>query len=298
MKTAYLRFCLHFGLKPVPASPATIILYTAFIARSLKNTSIPGYLNIIRLMHIDMDVPNPLGGWELAMVKKGINRTLGSPPQQKLPISPEILLLIRRQLNFQRNRDKAFWCACLLAFFSFLRKASLLPKSSRIPTADCLCQSDLQLEDALLYLTVRHTKTIQFGQRILKIPIAAISGSPLCPLVATVNMLDSLPAPAAGSQPLFTYIDTRGVTTCLDYASFVKDLKTCLGKAGFPPGDYSGHSFRRGGCTFAFKVGVPAPVIKLRGDWKSNAYERYISINDSVNVKCARALSLTASYAV
>ena len=43
-------------------------------------------------------------------------------------------------------------------------------------------------------------------------------------------------------------------------------------KAGFPPSEYSGHSFRRGGCTTAFQIVFPAPVFKLRGDWKSQAH--------------------------
>lgn len=230
------------------------------------------------------------------MVKRGIKRSLGSPPLQKLPITPEILLKIKQQLDFSLARDKAFWCACLLAFYSFLRKASLLPKSAHSPGTESLRRSDLQVDSNLIYLTVRHTKTIQFGQRVLKIPFVAQPGSLLCPVSASLNMLESLPLRCRdSSQPLFSYIDTNGNSTCLDYSSFVSLLKSCLSRAGFSSSDYSGHSFRRGGCTFAFKIGIPAPVIKLRGDWKSNAYERYVTLDDTVNVQCAQALSLAAS---
>ena len=39
-----------------------------------------------------------------------------------------------------------------------------------------------------------------------------------------------------------------------------------------------GHSFRRGGASDAFKCNIPAALIKLQGDWKSNAYLQYSDI--------------------
>ena len=53
-------------------------------------------------------------------------------------------------------------------------------------------------------------------------------------------------------------------------------LKQTLDKCGLHTLRFSGHSFRRGGATFALHCGVPSDYIKLQGDWKSNAYERYL----------------------
>ncbi len=49
---------------------------------------------------------------------------------------------------------------------------------------------------------------------------------------------------------------------------------------------YSTHSFRRGGATLAFQAGIPSELIQLQGDWKSEAYKKYLtfSINDKVQV--------------
>ena len=47
---------------------------------------------------------------------------------------------------------------------------------------------------------------------------------------------------------------------------------------GINSSEYSGHSFRRGGASHAFKCNIPAALINLQGDWKSNAYLRYIDI--------------------
>lgn len=45
--------------------------------------------------------------------------------------------------------------------------------------------------------------------------------------------------------------------------------------AGFPARAYSGHSFRAGGATDLFALGVPYPVVKKAGRWKSDAALRY-----------------------
>ena len=42
---------------------------------------------------------------------------------------------------------------------------------------------------------------------------------------------------------------------------------------------FSSHSFRRGGATHAFRSKVPADLIQLHGDWKSDAYKKYLSLS-------------------
>ena len=60
------------------------------------------------------------------------------------------------------------------------------------------------------------------------------------------------------------------------YSSFTTKLKSALENCGFAAEQYSGHSFRQGGATFAMKAGVPYNLIQAQGDWKSSAYERYL----------------------
>ena len=59
---------------------------------------------------------------------------------------------------------------------------------------------------------------------------------------------------------------------------FAVKLRNTLKLAGINPQNYSGHSFRRGGATFAMRSGVPFPLIKCQGDWASDAFERYLAI--------------------
>jgi hypothetical protein len=46
-------------------------------------------------------------------------------------------------------------------------------------------------------------------------------------------------------------------------------------KAGYSSNQYSGHSFRAGGATDLFSLGVPYPTIKKMGRWKSDAALQY-----------------------
>jgi integrase len=90
------------------------------------------------------------------------------------------------------------------------------------------------------------------------------------------------------SQPLFSYITPDGKLLHLTHSVFVKLLKLVLKTCGIDPTN-SGHSFRRGGCSHAFSLGVSPLLIKLRGDWKSNAYERYVNIHMDKHVMFANA---------
>lgn len=42
---------------------------------------------------------------------------------------------------------------------------------------------------------------------------------------------------------------------------------------------FSSHSFRRGGATHTFRSEVPEDLIQLHGDWKSDAYKKYLALS-------------------
>ncbi len=248
-------------------------------------------------MHCEQGLTNPLENWELGVVRRGIQRRLGKPPQQKLAITAQILTEIYKTLDEKEPNAQAFWAACLVGFFGFLRKSTLLPKSTKAEdTQKALRISDVKIEQdtGCATIVIRHTKTIQFGQRRLMLPFAAVPESDLCPVNALITMLAKLNPEASipSHQPLFSYTVGTAVHH-LDHKAFVKRLKEALKSCGKDPSQYSGHSFRRGGCSHAFAIGVPTAMVKLRGDWKSNAYERYITISQEHHLSLAKALALS-----
>ena len=104
----------------------------AFLAQSLAASSIPGYMNAIRLLHLEGGFENPIAGnWELGLMKKGICRLNGRPPKQKAPITVQVLLALFRTLA-DTPIDRAFWAALFVAFYGFLRKSTLLPATESL----------------------------------------------------------------------------------------------------------------------------------------------------------------------
>ena len=117
-RNAYLRFCLYFDLLPVPASQLTLKTYVAFLARSIRPSCINGYLNIVRTMHLEAGLENPLvANYEWNMVKRGVSRQLGTPAVQMLPLNVSILKSIYGFYDMKVNADMCFWTALLMFFF-------------------------------------------------------------------------------------------------------------------------------------------------------------------------------------
>lgn len=55
---AYLRFCLYIGYSPVPCRVIHLLRYVVFRARTLPTSSIPNYLNVVCLLHMQCGYPN------------------------------------------------------------------------------------------------------------------------------------------------------------------------------------------------------------------------------------------------
>ena len=131
---AYLRFCLFFGYTPAPCRAMHILLYIVLLARTLSTSSIPNYLNVVRLLHLQLAYPNPLEEplfkQQKTLLMRGIKRLNGDFVSQKLPITPEVPYKMQCHLNFASSLDATFWAACLVAFFSFFGKSNLLPTST------------------------------------------------------------------------------------------------------------------------------------------------------------------------
>ena len=75
----------------------------------------------------------------------------------------------------------------------------------------------------------------------------------------------------------------------MTHSIFVQSFKHLVAKCGLDWTQYAGHSFRRGGATYCFNLGVDPNLIKMLGDWKSDAYLLY----DETTV--ARRLQLPAA---
>ena len=286
----YLQFCLDFDCVAVPVSQNTLICYVAFLARHLSSSSIPQYLNVVRLLHVEAGFDNPLcDNFELLMVKRGIRREKGVPPKQKMPMTLDILRKMYLMLDLTSPGDLAFWAAALIAFFVFFRKSTVLPVSKQFVASVTMLREDvIDLCLDSFIVCVKHSKVIQFGQKLLKLPFFACAETTLCPVRALLSHFGA--SDLGAGRPLFSY-SVGGRETVMTQSCFVSKLRLLLKKVGVDPVIYSAHSFRRGGASYAFQIGLSPLQIKLRGDWASDSYERYVFISTGATKGVARALA-------
>ncbi len=275
-RAAYLAFCKAVGRPPVPASLETLCMYAALLARSLKYSSLRQYLNIVRLLHLEWGLPNPLvDNFQLSCVLKGIRREVGDRVVRKQPITPDLLLSILASLDVSVVVDAQVWAACLLMFYGLLRRSNVMsPSLAAFVAAKHLRRTDIIFNKTGICLLIRWTKTIQFKERTLQIPLPRRPGHPLCPAQATFHAL-RLTAGAPPNGPALVVPSVHGFIP-LSPQLFVGKVRQALQSAGVDPQQYAGHSFRRGGATWAYKCGVPVETIRQLGDWKSTAYQDYI----------------------
>jgi hypothetical protein len=88
-------------------------------------------------------------------------------------------------------------------------------------------------------------------------------------LVATLD--------ASPSSPVFLRLEKGNLTPVL-YGWFTDKLKGLLQICLSDYKDYGSHSLRRGGATWALQCGVPTEVIRIMGDWHSDAYKAYLEV--------------------
>jgi integrase len=97
--------------------------------------------------------------------------------------------------------------------------------------------------------------------------------------------------PAGPDDPLFISDSVRRKP--LTHSKFVNRIKQLLEAIGVNEKFYSGHSFRRGGATWAHSIGISDALIMLMGDWHSNAYQLYIQVTDGAK-KLATSTMISA----
>ena len=279
------------GYCPVPVETTHLLQYAAFLARSLKPPSVRSYLNIVGILHKEFGLPNPLlNNWPLKSLLTGINRAKGSPPNQKLPMTPDMLGHLYSQLNFASSFDSSFWAICLVLFYGMFRKSHLLPHSARAfdPTRQ-LTRADFRFHTWGMLITIRWSKTIQFRERVVEIPLPRIPNSKLCPTTATLHAFQL----SRSSSQAFTWNtadDTAGEANIFTYNMFMTKLRSHLTKLGYNPALYAGHSFRRGGASFAYRAGVPLELIKALGDWHSDTILIYLTMPLTIRLHSANMI--------
>jgi hypothetical protein len=282
----FLLFCTYFQFSAFPVDATTLCLYAQFLSRSFKSVdSIRNYISGVRVLHLFLDLDtSQFDSFQLRLLSRGLKRLNPHCPKQALPITPAILVSLVGLLDLTDPNDSTFWCLFLFAFYLMARKSNLVPTvRADFKDGKFIRRGDVSGDADMLLVKFSWTKTIQFGQRVLIMPLLSMTDSSLCPVKAFLNMIELVPG--SPSDAVFLLVD-NGKTRPLTYGVFQSTLRRLLGGIVENPSDYSSHSFRRGGASWAFHSGVTSELIQLAGDWRSDAYKLYLqySLEDKVGV--------------
>ncbi len=284
---SYFGFCFYFERDPLPADIETVCGYAQFLSRSMKPPSIRNYLSGVKMLHVFLGHEYTLtDDFHLHLTIRGIERIHQHVPQRAKPITPAILLAVgRRSGSFTSLQRSVFACGLFL-FLTMARTSSILPVSRRTPTHQFLTRNRVNFSKEGIIVTLVHTKTIQFGKRRLHIPLLR-TDSRLCPVAAYSSSLVDL---SQDFTPAFVYTQ-GGKVHWLTKSTFIHSFRILLCRSGVQDvSAYTGHSFRRGGASWAFQAGMPGELIQVCGDWASDAYKQYLEFNMQNKIDLASLL--------
>ena len=123
---------------------------------------------------------------------------------------------------------------------------------------------------------LNHSKTNQFGNNQMVIPMVANPVQALCPVFHMRELFARFDL--EGHLPAFSYVENCKVK-CVTYDGFTKELRRLLNAAGINASSFSGHSFRRGGATYLYSLGADPLLIQASGDWATDCFTRYVFLS-------------------
>ncbi|CAG2223080.1 unnamed protein product [Mytilus edulis] len=282
----YVQFCEEYEFKAVPCDEKTVEFYVAYLVdkKHFAYSSIRSYINIISILHKMHNLQDPISNsWNIKHLLTGVKRELGTNQSCKAPVTPELLLSMKKVLDMSNHNNIVFWAACLTGFFGFLRPNNFLVKGTFNP------EFNLRRIDVLpcswgMLVRLKVIKTLQFRSKPIEVVLPHLYNHPLCPVAAMSKVLALVGEPL---DPLFRLSDT----SCLTYTVFLNAFRFTLQLMKLDHLSYGGHSFRRGAATWGSKVGLSDDDIKLLGYWSSDCFSRYIDCDMDKRLKAISTFS-------
>lgn len=275
----FAAWCGQRNVDALPADPATVAVYLAWLADDGRRVSTIGR-RLVALAgrhreaghHLDTRHP------AIARTLKGIRRTLGTAPATKAAVSVEEVRAMAAALpaSLAGLRDRAL---LLVGFAGAFRRSELVG----------LRRADLEMRREGIVLRLRRSKTDPDGVgRAVAIPRGRRADG--CPVAALEAWLD-----AAGIEdgPLFRAVDRTGriAERALTDRVVALVVKRAAAAAGLDATRYAGHSLRAGFATSAARAGAAEhAIMRQTGHRSVQMVRRYIREGDLFRDNAANSL--------
>ena len=264
----YLQFCHLYGVNKLSPGNEGIAFYVAHLSNTHKYSSITNYVCGVNY-YLSTNRVDGVDYTSMVVYRslRGAKRLLGNAPLQAMAILPEHLIVMFTYLPRSVGHT-AFWAAALCAFRGLLRKSHYTDSKVNLK------RGDFVFYDWGMTIHIKASKTIQFSERDVIIPVTRVDNEMLCAVSWVKKHFAEVKA--GKKDPAFLIIDGRKKYP-ISYNLFSDILKMLAEKAKIQATRVSSHGFRRGGATYLARCGVPIDVIKMRGDWKSDQVYKYLA---------------------
>lgn len=208
---------------------------------------------------------------------RGLKARNKVPVKKATPIDPHVFRLIKPQVNFEDSLELVAWVALLMGFHLLLWVSNLMAKSRHnFDSRENLMWKDFRIHKGIMLVHIRWSKTLQYQERKLLIPVVPFVDADLS-AVQWFNLMCSR-IPAEPESPAFAVPTktSQGVRLLpLSYSQLSRLLKKWTAAAGLCS-PFTTHCLRRGGACWLKKKGVDDSVIQAIGDWRTQTFLSYI----------------------
>ena len=261
-------FCAKHGFSSMPTEPKVVSLYLTHLSANSKISTLRRRLVSIGVVHKlkghYLDTKHPI----IIENLMGIKRKKGSVQIGKKPILinhlKQIINVIDEQKieKIKKLRNKTL---ILLGFGGGFRRTELIS----------INKEDLDFVDEGVKITLRRSKTDQFGEGLIK-GLPYFTNEKYCPVT---NLKNWLILSKIKTGPIFRRFKKGTILTDhrLTDQSVVLIIKDCLKIAGIENQNFSGHSLRSGFATVAAASGADErSIMAMTGHKTTQMVRRYI----------------------
>ena len=264
----FLVFCAKHGFNSMPSDPKIVSLYLTHLSSNSKISTIRRRLVSIGVVHKlkghYLDTKHPI----IIENLMGIKRKKGSMQIGKKPILINHLKSIINVIDEQKIeeikkfRDKSI---ILIGFGGGFRRNELVS----------IDYEDLEFVEEGLKITIKRSKTDQFGEGMIK-GLPYFNSEIYCPVI---NLKKWLEISNIKSGPIFRRFSKGSSLTDkrLTDQSVVLLMKRYLNLAGIENKNFAGHSLRSGFATVAAESGADErSIMAMTGHKTTQMVRRYI----------------------
>ena len=210
----------------LPATDEVLAKWVVFMVtdQMVKPSTAKQYTSGVRALHLQLrfDWAPVRERWPVWAALQGCRRRWDTPSKQVMPIGFEELLAMQLVVDPNGFNELVVFDTMVTAFFFFFRKDNVsVDKADAWNPRGNICRADVSFSDSgdVVFIRVRHSKTIQAGERFHVVSAVAVPGSPLCPVAALLRVLAR---PGLGLEgPLFCTEDAKGRLKPLTHSVFV-----------------------------------------------------------------------------